>query len=66
MQVLGRLMGGRLTADGVAEAVSPWFIGRMRDLSGSCSGGFLMLIGMAVPGTVAVLMLPRRRPHPQT
>ena len=61
VQVLGRLMGVILTADGVAEAVSPWFIGRLRDTTGSYSEGFLALIGMALLGAAAVAALPKRR-----
>jgi sugar phosphate permease len=58
--VLGRLMGVILTADGVAEAVSPMLVGRMRDVTGSYTGGFLALIGMALLGAVAVMALPKR------
>jgi len=59
-QVLGRLLGVILTADGVAEAVSPWMVGRMRDLSGTYSSGFLVLIGMALLGAAATAALPKR------
>ena len=58
--VLGRLMGVILTADGVAEAVSPWLVGRMRDVSGSYREGFLALIGIALLGAGAVAALPKR------
>lgn len=58
--VLGRLMGVILTADGVAEAVSPWLVGRMRDASGSYTEGFLALIGIALLGAAAVTALPKR------
>src|SRR5947209_14378938 len=61
VQVLGRLMGVILTADGAAEAVSPWLIGRLRDATGSYSTGFLALMGMALFGAVAVAALPKRR-----
>jgi MFS family permease len=62
VQVLGRLMGVILTADGVAEAVSPWVVGHFRDVTGSYSSGFLALIGVALlgAGTVAALPKPRR------
>jgi MFS family permease len=59
VRILGRLMGVILTADGVAEALSPWLIGHIRDATGSYSEGFLMLIGMALLGAVAVACLPR-------
>lgn len=61
MQVLGRLLGVILTADGVAEAVSPWLLGRMHDQSGSYAQGFLLLIGAALLGAIAVSALPRGR-----
>jgi MFS family permease len=61
VRVLGRLMGVILTADGVAEATSPWLIGHIRDATGSYSAGFLALIGMAFLGAIAVSMLPRTR-----
>jgi cyanate permease len=54
-------MGVILTADGVAEATSPWLIGHIRDATGSYSAGFLALIGMAFLGAIAVSMLPRTR-----
>jgi MFS family permease len=57
---LGRLLGVILTADGIAEAVSPWIVGHIRDVSGSYSKGFLLLIGMALLGAAAVALLPRR------
>ena len=61
MQVLGRLMGVILTAGGIAEAVSPWLTGRLRDATGSYSESCLVLVGAALIGAVAVLALPERR-----
>lgn len=60
VKILGRLMGVILTADGVAEAVSPWLVGRLRDMTGSYSTGFLLLIGMAMLGAGAVAALPKK------
>ncbi|PWT81470.1 MAG: MFS transporter [Acidobacteria bacterium] len=60
VRVLGRLMGVILTADGVAEAISPWFIGRLRDTRGSYAEGFLVLILVALLGAAAVAALPSR------
>lgn len=60
VRVLGRLMGVILTADGVAEAVSPMFIGYLRDRTGSYGVGFIMLIGIALAGALAVAFLPRK------
>ena len=61
LRVLGRLMGVVLTADGVAEALSPMTIGYLRDVTGSYRIGFMMLIGMALVGSVAVALLPKSK-----
>ena len=61
VRVLGRLLGVILTADGVAEATAPMLIGYLRDHSTSYRSGFLLLILIALAGTAAVSMLPRRR-----
>jgi sugar phosphate permease len=58
--VLGRLMGVVLTADGVAEAVSPMGIGYLRDVTGSYRTGFVVLIVIAIAGALAISALPRR------
>jgi MFS family permease len=60
VRVLGRLMGVILTADGVAEAASPYFIGKLRDTTGSYDVGFIVLVAIALAGTVAISFLPRR------
>jgi MFS family permease len=59
--ILGRLMGIILTAGGVAEAVSPWLIGRLRDTTGSYLSGCLVLIGLAIAGAIAAILLPGDR-----
>ncbi len=59
MQILGRLLGVILTAGSVAEAVSPWLVGRLRDSTGSYTAGFFALIGMALLGAAAIAMLPK-------
>lgn len=59
--ILGRLLGVILTADGVAEAVSPWIVGRLRDASGTYSRGFLVLVAVALLGAAATAALPRTR-----
>jgi MFS family permease len=61
VQLLGRLLGVILTAGSVAEAVSPWLVGRLRDTTGSYSTGFLALIGMALLGAAAAAMLPKKQ-----
>src|SRR5438874_4004675 len=65
VRVLGRAMGVVLAADGVAEAVAPVLVGRMRDVTGSYATGFLAVIGFALAGAVAISFLPRTsRPVP--
>ena len=59
--ILGRLMGIIVTAGGVAEAASPWMIGRLRDGTGSYANGCVVLICLALLGAVAVLALPKGR-----
>jgi cyanate permease len=49
-----------LTTDGVAEGVAPWIVGRIRDFSGSYSNAFLLLIAIALLGSVAISFLPKR------
>jgi len=61
MEILGRLLGVILTADGVAEAVSPWWVSHLRDTTGAYTTGFLALIGIALLGATAVAALPSRR-----
>jgi hypothetical protein len=55
------VMGFVLTADGVSEALSPMFVAGLRDRMGSYRPGFLLLMGLAAVGAVAVSLLPRRR-----
>jgi MFS family permease len=61
VKVLGRLMGVVLTADGVAEAVSPMFIGYLRDGSDSYQTGFITLVVIALIGAAAIALLPRKQ-----
>lgn len=61
LQLLGRLLGVILTAGSVAEAVSPWLVGRLRDSTGSYGTSFLVLIGMALLGACSAAVLPRGR-----
>jgi MFS family permease len=57
--VLGRVMGIVVTADGVAEAVSPMLVGYLRDATGSYQVAFTALIGIALVGAAAIALLPR-------
>jgi MFS family permease len=59
VRVLGRVMGIILTADGVAEATSPMFVGYLYDITGSYSMGFSFLIAIALLGGLAIAFLPR-------
>ncbi len=61
VEILGRLMGVILTAGGVAEALSPWLIGHLRDSTGSYFAGCVALVAMALLGAAAVLGLPGHR-----
>jgi MFS family permease len=47
VKVLGRLLGIILTADGVAEAVTPMVVAGIRDPTGSYDAGFILLTGLA-------------------
>jgi MFS family permease len=60
VKVLGRLMGVVLTADGVAEALAPVIVAKTRDSTGSYAIGFTILIVLALLGSVAVALLPKR------
>jgi MFS family permease len=61
MQILGRLLGVILTAGGIAEAVSPWLTGRLRDATGNYAESCLALVAIALVGAAAVLGLPEQR-----
>ena len=61
VKVLGRLMGVVLTADGVAEAVFPMFVGYLYDQNKNYRTGFGVLIAIALLGAFAVALLPRKR-----
>src|SRR6185295_4796223 len=61
VEVLGRVMGIVLTADGVAEATAPMLVGYLRDHSGSYTTGFITLVATAIVGAFAIALLPQRR-----
>jgi MFS family permease len=64
--VLGRVMGLIVTADGVAEAVSPMLVGYLRDANGSYGTGFALLVAVALAGAVAIARLPAAPEKPPT
>ncbi len=59
VRVLGRLMGVVLTADAMAEALTPMIVAAIRDRTGSYATGLTMLVGFAIVGALAVSFLPR-------
>jgi LPXTG-motif cell wall-anchored protein len=61
VKVLGRMMGIILKADGVAEAVTPMVVAKLRDATGSYDAGFMLLIGLSFLGLIVISFLPRKR-----
>ncbi len=61
LKVMGRVMGIILTADGLAEALSPMLVGYLRDRSNNYANGFAALIALAVIGAIAIALLPRKK-----
>ncbi len=60
VRVLGRLMGVILTADAMAEALTPMGVAAIRDRTTSYATGFAVLIAFAALGALAVSFLPRK------
>ncbi|MDR3712842.1 MAG: MFS transporter [Puia sp.] len=60
VKVMGRIMGLVLTADGIAEALSPMLVGWLRDCGGTYANGFATAILLAVIGIIAIAMMPGR------
>jgi MFS family permease len=58
--IMGRVMGIVLTADSVAESVVPMIVAALRDSTGSYGPGFMVLVGLAAVGAIAVSLLPGR------
>ena len=56
--IMGRVMGVVLTADSVSESVVPMIVAAIRDRTGSYTGGFSLLLALAVIGALAVSLLP--------
>jgi MFS family permease len=61
LKVMGRVMGIILTADGLAEALSPMLVGYLRDQSNNYVNGFAALIILAVVGAIAIALLPQKK-----
>jgi sugar phosphate permease len=64
LKVMGRVMGIILTADGLAEALSPMLVGYLHDQTKNYVTGFASLIGLAVIGAIAISLLPRKAADP--
>ena len=60
VKVLGRLMGIVLTADGVAEAAAPMLVGQLRDQLGTYGIAFVVLLVLALVGSIAIILLPKK------
>ncbi len=58
--IMGRVMGIVLTADSVSESVVPMIVAGLRDSTGSYGPGFMVLVGLAAVGAIAVSLLPGR------
>lgn len=61
VKALGRTMGIILVADGMAESLFPVLVGKIYDVQGSYSVGFIVLICVAFLGAVIVSFLPKSR-----
>ena len=59
VKLMGRIMGLVLTADGLAEALAPMFVGWLHDRNGNYTNGFATLIVLAVIGIIAIAMIPK-------
>jgi sugar phosphate permease len=60
VKLLGRVMGIVITADVLGEAFAPVLVGYIYDQTGSYTMGFATLIVLAVAGTIAISLLPKR------
>ena len=58
--IMGRVMGVVLAADSVSEALVPMVVAALRDQTGSYTTGFMVLLGLASLGAMAVSLLPSR------
>jgi sugar phosphate permease len=63
--IMGRVMGVVLTADSVSESVVPMIVAAVRDRTGSYTGGFSLLLVLAVVGALAVSLLPSSKESAQ-
>jgi MFS family permease len=60
VRVMGRVMGVVLSADVMADALTPVLVGRLRDIGGNYTNAFAVLILLGITGIIAVLLLPKK------
>jgi MFS family permease len=60
ISVLGRVMGIIVTFDGIAEASIPYLVARMYKWTSSYDQGFLLVLGLALFGFVAIALTKNR------
>ena len=63
VRIMGRVMGLIIVVDGLAEAWVPKLVGRLRDQNPNYAKGFVLMIGLALLGALAVSFLPRKPKH---
>jgi len=61
IETLGRLMGVILAAGAISDAVSPWAIGHLRDITGNYTSSCFALVGIGLLGALTVFGLPTIR-----
>jgi MFS family permease len=60
VRLMGRVMGIVLSADIMADALTPVLVGKLRDIGGNYANAFSVLIFLGIAGIIAVLMLPKK------
>ena len=60
VRMLGRIMGIILIVDGIAESSLPMLVGHLYDSSGNYTFSFLLLVCIALTGTVIISFLPQK------
>jgi MFS family permease len=63
IRTLGRIMGIILVADGLAESLSPMFVGALHKTANNYTLGFSVLICIALAGAVIIFFLPKEVHH---
>jgi MFS family permease len=63
VRTLGRVMGIILVADGIAETSLPMLVGKLHDGTHNYTAGFILLICVAMLGTLIISFLPKKQVH---